>query len=47
MTQEHVVRPCLGWLQRADPVACDPEQDDADWPYDDRVIGTCRRCART
>ena len=32
MTHEHIVGPCLGWLPRPERVACDPEQDDADWP---------------
>ncbi len=39
MTHEHIVDPCLGWLPQPVHVACDPEQDDADWPYDSTCSG--------
>ncbi len=47
MTHEASVRPGLGSLPRPDRVACDPEQDDEAWPYDDHVIEAGRRSAGT
>ena len=39
MTHEHTARRRPGCVPRPGRVACDPEQDDADWPYDDQALG--------